>query len=204
MVHHDDHYRDQSPSRGNVNHEDENDFYDALVGRPRRTVDDMRGKVRTAVALGDNNDNTNNGHEDDDNDCNGNDDAESKTTFMQQYLGRIITSILAVAIVIVVFVLLPMYAVHAAKQSRWDHMLSDVWCICTYCCASQCPWHCSAFSQLLHATSTEICHPNTIHGTHIFNSIMVLIILPWCRILYTCLPGTVRGIRTIVIPVLHL
>lgn len=123
MVHHDDHYRDQSPSRGNVNHEDENDFYDALVGRPRRTVDDMRGKVRTAVALGDNNDNTNNGHEDDDNDCNGNDDAESKTTFMQQYLGRIITSILAVAIVIVVFVLLPMYAVHAAKQSRWDHML---------------------------------------------------------------------------------
>jgi hypothetical protein len=41
----------------------------------------------------------------------------------QQYLGQIITPLLSMIIALIVFVLLPMYAVQAAKSSRWDHTL---------------------------------------------------------------------------------
>ncbi|KAL3764344.1 hypothetical protein ACHAW5_003480 [Stephanodiscus triporus] len=44
-------------------------------------------------------------------------------TFIQKYLSRIVTAILAVLLVGLVFVLLPTYAVHAAKESRWDETL---------------------------------------------------------------------------------
>ena len=44
-------------------------------------------------------------------------------TFIQKYLSRIVTAISAVLLVALVFVLLPTYAVHAAKQSRWDETL---------------------------------------------------------------------------------
>jgi hypothetical protein len=44
-------------------------------------------------------------------------------TFIQKYLSRIITAILAIVLLGLVFVLLPTYAVHAAKESRWDETL---------------------------------------------------------------------------------
>jgi hypothetical protein len=44
-------------------------------------------------------------------------------TFIQKYLSRIVTAILAIILVGLVFVLLPTYAVHAAKESRWDETL---------------------------------------------------------------------------------
>lgn len=51
------------------------------------------------------------------------DDSEESKTFVQQYLGQIITSLLSLGIALIVFVILPMYAVQAAKSSRWDHTL---------------------------------------------------------------------------------
>jgi len=44
-------------------------------------------------------------------------------TFIHKYLSRIVTAILAILLVALVFVLLPTYAVNAAKQSRWDETL---------------------------------------------------------------------------------
>jgi hypothetical protein len=44
-------------------------------------------------------------------------------TFIQKYLSRIVTATLAILLVALVFVLLPTYAVNAAKQSRWDETL---------------------------------------------------------------------------------
>ena len=44
-------------------------------------------------------------------------------TFIQKYLGRIITAILALALIGVVCVLLPYNAVHAAKNERWNETL---------------------------------------------------------------------------------
>jgi hypothetical protein len=76
----------------------ENDFYDALVG-PAHSP---------SVTPNINVDNNNN---------------EESKTFIQQYLGQIITTLLSLGIVLIVFVILPMYAVQAAKSSRWDHTL---------------------------------------------------------------------------------
>jgi hypothetical protein len=75
----------------------ENDFYDALVG-PAHSPSVTTNTV----------DNNNN---------------EESMTFIQQYLGQIITTVLSLGIVLIVFVILPMYAVQAAKSSRWDHTL---------------------------------------------------------------------------------
>lgn len=44
-------------------------------------------------------------------------------TFVQKYLSRIVTAVLAMLLFGLVFVLLPTYAVHAAKESRWDETL---------------------------------------------------------------------------------
>lgn len=44
-------------------------------------------------------------------------------TFIQKYLSRIITAMLALALVGLVFVLMPIYAVHAAKNERWNETL---------------------------------------------------------------------------------
>jgi len=51
------------------------------------------------------------------------DDGEESKTFVQRYLGQIITALLSLGIALIVFVILPMYAVQAAKSSRWDHTL---------------------------------------------------------------------------------
>jgi len=47
----------------------------------------------------------------------------SEETFIQQYLSRIITAILALSLIGLVFILLPYYAVHAAKNDRWNETL---------------------------------------------------------------------------------
>ncbi|KAL7535564.1 hypothetical protein ACHAXR_006576 [Thalassiosira sp. AJA248-18] len=47
----------------------------------------------------------------------------TEETFIQQYLSRIITVILALALIGAVFVLLPYYAVHAAKNDQWNQTL---------------------------------------------------------------------------------
>jgi predicted nuclease of predicted toxin-antitoxin system len=77
----------------------ENDFHDALVG------------IGHPPSINNNNvDNSNN-------------NKSVSMTFIQQYLGQIITTLLSMIIALIVFVLLPMYAVQAAKSSRWDHTL---------------------------------------------------------------------------------
>lgn len=48
---------------------------------------------------------------------------ESEETFIKIYLSRIITAIIALLLIGLVFVLLPYYAVHAAKNDKWNETL---------------------------------------------------------------------------------
>lgn len=48
---------------------------------------------------------------------------ESEETFIKKYLSRIITAIIALLLIGLVFVLLPYYAVHAAKNDKWNETL---------------------------------------------------------------------------------
>ncbi|KAL9179952.1 hypothetical protein ACHAXT_007922 [Thalassiosira profunda] len=48
---------------------------------------------------------------------------DDRETFVQKYLSRIITAILALSLIGLVFVLMPIYAVHAAKNERWNETL---------------------------------------------------------------------------------
>ena len=47
----------------------------------------------------------------------------TQETFIKQYLSRIITAIIALLLIGLVFVLLPYYAVHAAKNDKWNETL---------------------------------------------------------------------------------
>lgn len=51
------------------------------------------------------------------------DEEEEDETFIKRHLSRIITILLALAIVGIVFILLPYYAVHAAKNDQWNQTL---------------------------------------------------------------------------------
>lgn len=46
-----------------------------------------------------------------------------ENTFLKQYLSRIITAILALALIGAVFILFPYNAVHAAKNDQWNQTL---------------------------------------------------------------------------------
>lgn len=51
------------------------------------------------------------------------DGSRDEDTFVKQYLSRIITAVLALALIGAVFVLLPYNAVHAAKNDKWNETL---------------------------------------------------------------------------------
>ena len=53
----------------------------------------------------------------------GDNDKNTQETFIKQYLSRIITAIIALLLIGLVFVLLPYYAVHAAKNDKWNETL---------------------------------------------------------------------------------
>ena len=92
-----------------------------------------------------------------------NDKTVTQETFIKQYLSRIITAIIALLLIGLVFVLLPYYAVHAAKNDKWNETLY---------------WTAGVF--------VLIAVPVSVHGIiqHLVNVSLLLLLCLWIYGLY--------------------